>query len=119
LQASRGQDELLRTLVAQLREVRRVCGAALVLGSDYASITIPDELGLNARLANEFGALVLPVIGALSADAVADDVRNAYRAFVSRGCGILAMAVNRISPSAIASVAARFADGYGGVNDPG
>jgi phosphate acetyltransferase len=101
LQAEQGQDELVRTLVDKLRELRRSCRAVLVLGTDFSGTGIPDELGLNALLANEFGALVLPVVSGRreNAEAVASEVRNAYRAYADRGCSVLAMVANRVSPA--------------------
>ena len=56
LQAERGQDELVGMLVDRFRALERQCQAVLVLGTDFAGTNIPDELAVNARLANEFGA---------------------------------------------------------------
>jgi len=71
----------------------------LVLGTDFAATNIPDELAVNARLANEFGALLLPVVGGHreSADTVVAEVRNAYRAYTDLGCNVLAMIANRVA----------------------
>jgi phosphate acetyltransferase len=79
--------------------VERQCQAVLVLGTDFASTSIPDELAVNARLANEFGALVLPVVGGHreTADAVVAEVRNAHRAYSDLGCSVLAMVANRVA----------------------
>lgn len=66
LQAEAGQDELVSRLVDRYRALERRCQAVLVLGTDFTGTEIPDELALNARLANEFGAMVLPVVGGAS-----------------------------------------------------
>ncbi|MFD4398016.1 phosphate acetyltransferase [Kitasatospora sp. NPDC058478] len=102
LQAARGQDELVSTLVDRFRALERRCQAVLVLGTDFADTNIPDELAFNARLANEFGAAVLPVVGGHAEDpeAVIAEVRNAHRAFTDLGCETLAMIANRVSPGA-------------------
>ncbi|MBI0381198.1 AAA family ATPase, partial [Streptomyces albiflaviniger] len=63
LQAERGTDELVSQLVGRFHEVADAYDYVLVLGSDYAATSLPDELGLNARLANEFGASVITVVG--------------------------------------------------------
>ncbi|MEZ0090582.1 phosphate acetyltransferase [Streptacidiphilus sp. EB129] len=99
LQAERGPDELVGILVERFRAVERQCQAVLVLGTDFASTSIPDELAVNARLANEFGALVLPVVGGHreTADAVVAEVRNAHRAYSDLGCSVLAMVANRVA----------------------
>ncbi|GAA2778030.1 phosphate acetyltransferase [Kitasatospora sp. CM 4170] len=102
LQAAQGQDELVSVLVDRFRAVERRCQAVLVLGTDFADTNIPDELAFNARLANEFGAAVLPVVGGHTqdAEAVIAEVRNAHRAYTDLGCATLAMIANRVAPSA-------------------
>ncbi|WP_405011520.1 phosphate acetyltransferase [Kitasatospora sp. NBC_01539] len=102
LQAAQGQDELVSTLVDRFRAVERRCQAVLVLGTDFAGTNIPDELAFNARLANEFGAWVLPVVGGQDEDphAVIAEVRNAHRAYSDLGCSTLAMIANRVAAPA-------------------
>ena len=99
LAAEDGQDELVAVLVERFGELRRRCNAVLVLGTDFGDSTIPDEPAFNARLANEFGALVVPVVGARghSSEAVAAEVRNAYRSYSEHGCGMLAVVANRVA----------------------
>ncbi|MCU7822781.1 phosphate acetyltransferase [Kitasatospora sp. DSM 101779] len=101
LQAAQGQDELVSVLVDRFRAVERRCQAVLVLGTDFSGTNIPDELAFNARLANEFGAWVLPVVGGQDEDAqaVVAEVRNAHRAYTDLGCSALAMIANRVAPS--------------------
>jgi len=99
LLAERGPDELVGQLVDRFHQVEQQCQAVLVLGTDFAATNIPDELAVNARLANEFGALLLPVVGGHreSADTVVAEVRNAYRAYTDLGCNVLAMIANRVA----------------------
>jgi phosphate acetyltransferase len=102
LAAARGQDELVSVLVDRFRTLERKCQAVLVLGTDFADTNIPDELAFNARLANEFGALVLPVVGGQRKDrqTIAAEVLNAHRAYADLGCSILATIANRVPPGA-------------------
>jgi phosphate acetyltransferase len=97
--AEQGQDELVAELVERFGELRSRCHAVLVLGTDFHGATIPDELAFNARLANEFGSLLVPVVGGHGQppEAVAAEVRNAYRAYADHGCSMLAMVANRVS----------------------
>ncbi len=99
LLAERGPDELVGQLVDRFHQVEQQCQAVLVLGTDFAATNIPDELAVNARLANEFGAWVLPVVGGHreSADTVVAEVRNAQRAYTDLGCNVLAMIANRVA----------------------
>ncbi|WP_330264395.1 phosphate acetyltransferase [Streptomyces griseorubiginosus] len=99
LQAERGTDELVSTLVDRFHLVAREYDVVLVLGTDFADTQLPDELSLNARLANEFGASVIPVVGGRKqpAESVLAETRNAYRAYEGLGCDVLAMVTNRVA----------------------
>ena len=98
LQAEKGADELVSRLVERFHLVAADYDAVLVLGTDYADTQLPAELSLNARLANEFGAAVLPVVAGRdqSAESVASEVRNAHYAFTSLGCHVVATIANRV-----------------------
>ncbi|MFC8830189.1 phosphate acetyltransferase [Streptomyces sp. NPDC057137] len=100
IQADGGTDELVQQLVRRFHEVARDYEVVLVLGTDFADTQLPDELSLNARLANEFGASVIPVVGGKGqpADSVQAETRNAHRAYAGLGCDVLAMVVNRVAP---------------------
>ncbi|MGA5062429.1 phosphate acetyltransferase [Streptomyces exfoliatus] len=99
LQAERGTDELVSRLVDRFHAVARDYEVVLVLGTDFAATQLPDELALNARLANEFGASVIPVVGGKGqpAESVRAETRNAFRAYDGLGCDVLAVVVNRVA----------------------
>ncbi|MGW1119669.1 phosphate acetyltransferase [Streptomyces tanashiensis] len=99
LQAERGTDELVSRLVDRFHAVARDYEVVLVLGTDFAATQLPDELALNARLSNEFGASVIPVVGGKgqTAESVRAEARNAFRAYDGLGCDVLAMVVNRVA----------------------
>ncbi|WP_371527099.1 phosphate acetyltransferase [Streptomyces sp. NBC_01283] len=101
IQAEQGTDELVSQLVDRFHRVARDYEIVLVLGTDFADTQLPDELSLNARLANEFGASVIPVVGGKNqtAESVRSETRNAYRAYESLGCDVLAMVTNRVAPA--------------------
>ncbi|WP_030621321.1 phosphate acetyltransferase [Streptomyces sclerotialus] len=111
LQAEQGTDELVSRLVDRFLDVAREYDYVLVLGTDYADTGLPDELSLNARLANEFGASVLPVVAGRDQEpeSVRDEARNAYRAFDSMGCDVVAMVVNRVAAADRTAVVERLA----------
>ncbi|WEH39615.1 phosphate acetyltransferase [Streptomyces sp. AM 2-1-1] len=112
IQAEKGTDELVTRLVERFHQVSRAYEVVLVLGSDYAGTQLPDELALNARLANEFGALVIAVVGGKDqpAESVRAETRNAYRAYAGLGCDVLAMVVNRVAPEDRDALAERIAE---------
>ncbi|MEU3899540.1 phosphate acetyltransferase [Streptomyces sp. NPDC045251] len=99
LQAEQGTDELVSALVDRFHLVARDYDVVLVLGTDFAATQLPDELSLNARLANEFGASVLPVVGGRGqpAESVLAETVNAFRAYDTLGCDVLAMVTNRVA----------------------
>ncbi|MFJ2025477.1 phosphate acetyltransferase [Streptomyces sp. NPDC087897] len=111
VQAEKGTDELVSQLVERFHRVAREYEAVLVLGSDFAATQLPDELALNARLANEFGASVIAVVGGKgqTAESVRAETRNAYRAYAGLGCDVLAMVVNRVAVEDRAAIAERLA----------
>ncbi|MGW5368796.1 phosphate acetyltransferase [Streptomyces sp. NPDC004009] len=112
LQAEQGTDELVSTLVDRFHLVARDYDVVLVLGTDFAATQLPDELSLNARLANEFGASVLPVVGGRGqpADSVRAEIRNAFRAYDGLGCDVLAMVANRVDREDRDEIARRLED---------
>ncbi|GAA2244989.1 phosphate acetyltransferase [Streptomyces ruber] len=107
LQAERGTDELVSTLVDRFHRVARDYDVVLVLGTDFADTQFPDELALNARLANEFGASVLPVVGGRkqTPGSVLAETRNAHRAYEALGCDVIAVITNRVDPADRAAIA--------------
>ncbi|MER5768807.1 phosphate acetyltransferase [Streptomyces sp. NPDC001985] len=111
LQAEKGTDELVSRLVDRFHQVAREYEVVLVLGTDFAATQLPDELALNARLANEFGASVIPVVGGKgqTAESVRAEARNAHRAYEALGAEVLAMVVNRVSPADRAVISERLA----------
>ncbi|MFJ9678949.1 phosphate acetyltransferase [Streptomyces sp. NPDC101194] len=111
LQAEQGTDELVSQLVERFHRVARKYEVVLVLGTDFAATQLPDELALNARLANEFGASVIAVVGGKdqTAESVRAEARNAYRAYAGLGCDVLAMVVNRVAAEDRDAIAERLA----------
>ncbi|MGW3086192.1 phosphate acetyltransferase [Streptomyces sp. NPDC001108] len=99
LQAEQGTDELVSRLVDRFHKVAQKYEVVLVLGTDFAATQLPDELALNARLANEFGASVIAVVGGKgqTAESVRAETRNAFRAYAGLGCDVIAMVVNRVA----------------------
>jgi phosphate acetyltransferase len=112
LQAEQGTDDLVAALVDRFHLVTRDYDVVLVLGTDYAGTQLPDELSLNARLANEFGASVIPVVGGRgqSAESVLAETRNAFRAYDTLGCDVLAMITNRVAREDRDTIAERLTD---------
>jgi phosphate acetyltransferase len=101
-------EELIGRIVERYRELERQCGSVVVIGSDFAARPadghdeMPRELGFNARLATEFGSLVIPVVSGegRTAESLTGAVRSAYHSLGDLGATVLAVIANRVPESA-------------------
>ncbi|MEU1760244.1 phosphate acetyltransferase [Micromonospora sp. NPDC005652] len=94
------REELISRIVTRYREVERRCPAIVVVGSDFAygDGTGPRELAFNARLATEFGSVVVPVVDGFgqTPDTIAAALRGAYHDLVDLGATVIAALANRV-----------------------
>ncbi|WP_200206746.1 phosphate acetyltransferase [Micromonospora coerulea] len=94
------REELISRIVARYRDVERRCPAVVVVGSDFADGdgAGPRELAFNARLATEFGSVVVPVIDGFGQEpeAIAAAARGAYHDLEDLGATVLAVIANRV-----------------------
>ncbi|MFU8872035.1 phosphate acetyltransferase [Micromonospora sp. SL4-19] len=97
------REELISRIVARYREVERRCPAVVVVGSDFADGdgAGPRELAFNARLATEFGSVVVPVVDGFGQqpEAIAAAVRGAYHDLGDLGATVVAVVANRVPGS--------------------
>ncbi|XVU24589.1 phosphate acetyltransferase [Actinoplanes sp. CA-054009] len=96
-------EELISRIVERYREVERLAGSVVVVGSDFAAGAsaddeIPRELGFNARLATEFGSVVIPVISGAGrgAESLVATARSAYHSLTDLDATVLAVIANRV-----------------------
>ncbi|SIN18371.1 phosphate acetyltransferase [Micromonospora cremea] len=95
------REELISAVVERYRAVERQCPAVVVVGSDFddpGDPARPRELAFNARLATEFGSVVVPVVDGFGQEpaAVAAAVRGAYHDLADLGATVLAVIANRV-----------------------
>ncbi|NBE80561.1 phosphate acetyltransferase [Micromonospora rubida] len=95
------REELISRIVERYRDVERRCPAMVVVGSDFADGgdgAGPRELAFNARLATEFGSVVVPVIDGFGQEpeAIAAAARGAYHDLEDLGATVLAVIANRV-----------------------
>ncbi|WFE31940.1 phosphate acetyltransferase [Micromonospora sp. WMMD975] len=100
LVANGRREELISTIVARYREVERRCPAVVVVGSDFADGdgAGPRELAFNARLATEFGSVVVPVVDGFGQppEAISAVMRGAYHDLADLGATVVAVVANRV-----------------------
>ncbi|MEU8208360.1 phosphate acetyltransferase [Micromonospora sp. NPDC049044] len=95
------REQLISTVVERYRAVERQCSAVVVVGSDFddpGDPAHPRELAFNARLATEFGSVVVPVVDGYEQEpaAVAAAMRGAYHDLADLGATVLAVIANRV-----------------------
>ncbi|MEU4238109.1 phosphate acetyltransferase [Actinoplanes sp. NPDC026619] len=99
-------EEMIARIVERYREVERRCASVVVIGSDFAGgpatggEEMPRELGFNARLATEFGSVVIPVVSGegRTEESIGAAARSAYHALVDLDATVLAVIANRVPP---------------------
>ena len=102
------REELISRIVERYREVERQCASVVVIGSDFADGTddghdeMPRELAFNARLATEFGSVVLPVVAGQGRTDLNAAARTAYHSLVDLDATVLAVIANR-APDGVAA----------------
>ncbi|NJP32242.1 phosphate acetyltransferase [Micromonospora thermarum] len=95
------REQLISGIVERYREVERRCPAVVVVGSDFADGgdgAGPRELAFNARLATDFGSVVVPVVDGYGQEpaAIAAAARRAYHDLEDLGATVLAVVANRV-----------------------
>ncbi|BCJ42728.1 phosphate acetyltransferase [Actinoplanes ianthinogenes] len=99
------REELIGRIVERYRAVERRSAAVVIIGSDFADKTdenhdgLPRELAFNARLATEFGSVVIPVVR--GGESLAAAARSAYHSLADLGATVAAVIANRVPPSAV------------------
>jgi len=104
LAADGRQEELVGRIVARYRDLERRSAALVVVGGDVSDLDDgapagPDRLlAFHARLATEFGSVVVPVVDGLRQDAerIAAAARTAYHDVVEAGATVLTVIANRV-----------------------
>jgi phosphate acetyltransferase len=99
------REEVISRIVERYREVERRCASVVVIGSDFADghhddgrDEMPRELAFNARLATEFGSVVIPVISGehRTTESLGSAARSAYHSFSDLDATVLAVIANRV-----------------------
>jgi phosphate acetyltransferase len=109
LVAAGRREELISRIVERYHEVERRSASVVVIGSDFSDgqedgrDELPRELAFNARLANEFGSVVLPVVGGQGRRTdLQAAVGSAYHSLMDLDATVLAVIANRV-PAGVAA----------------
>ena len=100
------EEDLLKLILGKYRDLERECDLIVCAGTDYEESAIPLGFDFNAKLANNLGCAVLPVVQGYGRDAT--QVVTAARGFLGslkeRKCDSLALVVNRVQASLVGAV---------------
>ena len=101
------REELITRIVERYRDLERRCATVVVVGSDFADEhadepgELPRELAFNARLANEFGSVMVPVVsGEGRSTSLEAAARSAYHSLTDLDATVLALIANRVRDGA-------------------
>jgi phosphate acetyltransferase len=102
--------------VAIYSEIAAECDVVIVEGTDLSGNDAAVEFDLNARLANNLGAMVLAVVSAkdMSVDEAADTVDVARRELDAAKVSLLAIMVNRAADDAVTAISEHVRPGRSG-----
>jgi phosphate acetyltransferase len=109
LLAEGGVDRLVGHLLDRFRAATAGADVAIVVGTDFGRETgesgLHGELAFNARLAVEFGAVMVPVVDGRgrSADLVAHGLSTALQTLTEFGTTVAAVIANRVAPDQVAA----------------
>ncbi len=98
-------DQVVARIIERYHEATGEADAVLVVGSDFGQDAgdsgVHEELAMNARLANEFGAVVIGVVDGAgrTPETVAGTLRSAYHSLVELGTTVAALIANRTAPA--------------------
>ncbi|BCB81679.1 phosphate acetyltransferase [Phytohabitans flavus] len=94
------REDLIALIVGRYREVERRHKAMVIVGNGLRADDETDELAFNARLANEFGSVVVAVVDGLEQEpeAIASAASGGYHGLRDLGATVLAVIANRVPP---------------------
>ncbi|GAA1734285.1 phosphate acetyltransferase [Luedemannella helvata] len=98
-------EQFVARVIERYHEVTDGADAVLVVGSDFGQDAgdsgVHEELAMNARLASEFGAVVIGVVDGAgrTPETVAGTLRSAYHSLVELGTTVAALIANRTAPA--------------------
>jgi len=105
---TRDRDEdLLKMILGKYRDLERECDLIVCTGTDYEGSAIPLEFDFNAKLANNLGCVVLPVVRGYGRDTmeVVSAAQGLLGSLEERKCDSLALVANRVQASLVDAVA--------------
>ena len=111
-------EDLLKLILDKYRALEQECDFIVCAGSDYTSAAAALEFDLNARIANNLGCTVLPVVKGHGKNGgqIVGAAQGLLESLEDRQCAIFGLVVNRVAEQIVAAVKAELqagaAEGY-------
>jgi len=101
-------EELLKLIMEKYKALEGECDLIVCAGSDFTVPTAALEFDINARIANNLGCAVLPVVKGYGRDTmqVVNAAQGLLESLEERKCDLLALVANRVQPSLVDAVSA-------------
>ena len=101
-----GYDEIIKLVLEKYKAVEADCDVIVCSGTDHAGVLSPLEFDFNVDVANNLGCLVMPIVNGFdrSVQEVTAAVWSLLASLRERKCDLLALTVNRVSPSLVQEV---------------
>jgi phosphate acetyltransferase len=101
-------DDLLKLIMEKYKALEGECDLIVCAGSDYSGPAATLEFDFNAKIANNLGCPMLPVVKGQGKDAVqtVNAALGLIESLEERKCDLLALVANRVQPSLVEEVAA-------------
>ena len=92
------EEDLLKLILEKFKALEKECGLIVCVGSDFTGPAIALEFDFNAKVANNLGCAVLPVVNGHDRDTkqVVSAAQGLLESLTERKCDLLALVVNRV-----------------------
>jgi phosphate acetyltransferase len=101
-------EDLLKLIMEKYKALERECDLIVCAGSDFTGPAAALEFDINAKIANNLGCAVLPVVKGYGRDVmqVVNAAQGLLESLEERKCDLLALVVNRVLSSLVDAVTA-------------
>jgi len=100
-------DDLLKLILEKYKALEREYDLIVCAGSDFSGSAATLEFDFNAKIANNLGSAVLPVVQGYGRDTlqVVIAAQGLMESLEERKCDLLALVANRVQPSLVEEIA--------------
>ena len=94
-------EDLLKLIMEKYKALEGECDLIVCAGSDFTGPTAALEFDINARIANNLGCTMLPVVNGYGRETmqVVNAAQGLLESLEERNCHLLALVANRVQPS--------------------